>query len=91
MAAASFSWIMFPAKAKMAQELLEGYNNEFWLLTWPSNSPDLNPIEYLRDVLDKQVRLMQAPPPNLQDLKDLLLLLTQICRLHHMQASDLTL
>lgn len=37
---------MFPAKAKMAQELLEGYNNEFWLLTWPSNSPDLNPIEY---------------------------------------------
>lgn len=88
MAAASFSQIMFPAKAKMAQEL---YNNEFWLLTWPSNSPDLNPIEYLRDVLDKQVRLMQAPPPNLQDLKDLLLLLTQICRLHHMQASDLTL
>ena len=46
---------------------------EFKVLTWPPNSPDLNPIEHLWDVLKKQVRSMEAPPRNLQDLKDLLL------------------
>ncbi|XP_066556920.1 uncharacterized protein sergef isoform X2 [Amia ocellicauda] len=49
-------------------------NHEFKVLTWPPNSPDLNPIEHLWDVLDKQVRSMEAPPRNLQDLKDLLLM-----------------
>lgn len=60
-------------KAKMVQEWFEEHNNEFKVLTWPPNSPDLNPIEHLWDVLDKQVRSMEAPPRNLQDLKDLLL------------------
>ena len=39
----------------------------------PPYSPDLNPIEHLWDVLNKQVRSMEAPPRNLKDLKDLLL------------------
>ncbi|KAM8934144.1 chemerin-like receptor 2 [Pelodytes ibericus] len=30
-------------------------HNEFKVLTWPPNSPDLNPIEHHWDVLDKQV------------------------------------
>ena len=60
-------------KAKMVQEWFEEHNNEFEVLTWPPNSPDLNPIEHLWDVLNKQVRSMEAPPRNLQDLKDLLL------------------
>ena len=47
--------------------------NEFEVLTRPPNSPDLNPMEHLWDVLDKQVRSTEAPPRNLQDLKDLLL------------------
>ena len=42
------------------------------LKCWP-NFPDLTPIEHLRDVLDKQVRSMEAPPRNLQDFKDVLL------------------
>ena len=57
----------------MVQEWFEEHNNEFEVLTWPSNSPDLNPIEHLWDVLDKQVRSMEAPPHNLENLKDLLL------------------
>ena len=60
-------------KAKMVQEWFEEHNNEFEVLTWPPNSPDLNPIQHLWDVLNKQVQSMEAPPRNLQVLKDLLL------------------
>ena len=42
-------------KAKMVQECFEEHINEFNVLTWPPNSPDLNPIKHLWDVLDKQV------------------------------------
>ena len=59
--------------AEIVQEWFEEHNNEFKVLTWPQHSPDLNPIEHLRDVLDKQVRSMEAPPHHLQDIKDLLL------------------
>jgi len=34
-------------KAKMVQEWFEKHNNKFEVLTWPPNSPDLNPIEHL--------------------------------------------
>ncbi|KAK3518097.1 hypothetical protein QTP70_033324, partial [Hemibagrus guttatus] len=60
-------------KAEMVQEWFDEHNKEFEVLTWPPNSPDLNPIEHLWDVLDKQVRSMKAPPHNLEDLRDLLL------------------
>ncbi|KAK3512081.1 hypothetical protein QTP70_030362, partial [Hemibagrus guttatus] len=59
-------------KAKMFQEWFDEHNSEFEVLTWSSNPPDSNPIEHLWDVLDKQVRSMEAPPRNLQYLKDLL-------------------
>ena len=38
-------------KAKMAQEWLRKHNNEFEVLTWTPDFPDVNPIEHL----DKQV------------------------------------
>uniref|UniRef100_A0AAY5L9N5 Tc1-like transposase DDE domain-containing protein n=1 Tax=Esox lucius TaxID=8010 RepID=A0AAY5L9N5_ESOLU len=60
-------------KAKIVLGWFEEHNNEFKVSTWPPNSPDLNPIEHLWDVLDKQVRSMETPPHNLLDLKDLLL------------------
>ena len=60
-------------KANILQEWFEEHNRKFRVLTWPPNSPDLNPIEHLWDVLDKQVRSMEASPRNFQDLKDLLL------------------
>ncbi|KAK3522147.1 hypothetical protein QTP70_026962 [Hemibagrus guttatus] len=41
-------------KAEMVQEWFDEHNNQFEVLTWPPNSPDLNPIQYLWDVLDKQ-------------------------------------
>lgn len=52
------------------------------MLTWPPNSPGLNLIEHLWDVLEKQVQSMEAPPCNLHDLKDVMLtsgcLITQV-------------
>ncbi|KAI4808546.1 hypothetical protein KUCAC02_000603, partial [Chaenocephalus aceratus] len=43
---------------------------------------DLNPVEHLWDVLDKQVRSMEAPPRNLQDIKDLLNVLVPATTAH---------
>ena len=63
-------WAMFCWETKMVQEWFEEHNNEFGVLTWPPNSPGLNPIKHLWDVLDKQVRSMEAPPR--KDLKILL-------------------
>lgn len=48
-------------------------HNEFKVLSWPPNSPDLNPINQLWDMLDKLVRSMKASPPNSEVLKGLLL------------------
>ena len=47
-------------KAKIVHEQFEEHNNKFEGLTWPPNSPDLNPIVHLWDVLDKQVQ-MESP------------------------------
>ncbi|KAK3519523.1 hypothetical protein QTP70_033853, partial [Hemibagrus guttatus] len=74
-------------KAKIIQEWFDEHNNEFDVLTWPPNSPDLNPIEHLRNVLDKQVQSMEAPSRILQDLKDLLL--TSLCQIPQHTFRDL--
>uniref|UniRef100_A0AAY5KPB9 Tc1-like transposase DDE domain-containing protein n=1 Tax=Esox lucius TaxID=8010 RepID=A0AAY5KPB9_ESOLU len=60
--------------AHIVREWFEEHDEEFKVLPWPPNSPDLNPIEHLWDVLDQQVRSTPAPPRNLQELKDLLLM-----------------
>ncbi|CAN9501504.1 unnamed protein product [Ophioblennius macclurei] len=59
--------------ADSVQRWFEEHDQEFTVLTWPPNSPDLNPIEHLWDLLDKQIQAMEDPPHTLQDFKDLLL------------------
>lgn len=47
-------------KEKMGQEWFEELKGEFEVLTCSPNSPDLNPIEHLFNVLDKRVLHMVA-------------------------------
>lgn len=44
--------------------------NEFTVLQWPPSSPDLNPIEYLRDVLEREICIIVVQLTNLQQLCD---------------------
>ncbi|MDF4345884.1 hypothetical protein P3386_23865 [Vibrio parahaemolyticus] len=36
----------------------DGYDNEFTVLQWPPQSPDLSPIEHLWDVVEREILIM---------------------------------
>ncbi|GFX12857.1 transposable element Tcb1 transposase [Trichonephila clavipes] len=46
----------------------EEHQDEFTVLPWPTNSPNLNPIENLWNHLDRIVRTMDPHPRNLAQL-----------------------
>ncbi len=46
------------------------HDNEFTLLKWPPQSPDLNPTEHLWDVVEREIHIMDVQPTNLQQLRD---------------------
>ncbi|GBO39930.1 hypothetical protein AVEN_198750-1 [Araneus ventricosus] len=47
---------------------IEEHQDEFTVLPWPANSPDLNTIENLWDHLDRVVHAMDPQPRNLAQL-----------------------
>ncbi len=46
------------------------HDNEFTLLKWAPQSPDLNPIEQLWDVVEREIPIMDVQPTNLQQQHD---------------------
>jgi len=51
------------------------HDNEFSILKWPPQSPDLNPIEDLWDVDEQEIRIVDVQLTNLQQLCDAIMLI----------------
>ncbi len=67
---ATSSRIMHRHKAQIISDWFLEHDNEFTLLKWPPQSPDLNPIEQLWDVVEREIHIMDVQPTNLQQLCD---------------------
>ncbi len=59
-------------KAQIISDWFLEHDNEFTLLKWPPQSPD-NPIEHLWDVVEREIRIMDVQPTNLQQLRDVIM------------------
>ncbi len=57
-------------KAQIISDWFLEHDNEFSLLKCPPQSPDLNPIEHLWDVVEREIHIMDVQPTNLQQLCD---------------------
>jgi len=49
------------------------HDDEFTVLKWPPQSPDLNPIEHIWDVVERELRAPDVHPTNLHQLQDAIL------------------
>jgi transposase len=56
-----------PHVAKICIQFLEAENVPF--LPWPAYSPDMSPIEHVRDTLDQHVQQSVPVPENIQQLR----------------------
>ncbi len=52
-------------KAQIISDCFFEHDNVFTLLKWPPRSPDLNPIEHLWDVVEREIHFMDVQPTNL--------------------------
>ncbi len=57
-------------KAQIISDWFLDHDNEFTLLIWPPQSPDLNPIARIWDVVEWEIRIMDVQLTILQQLRD---------------------
>ncbi len=57
-------------KVQIISDCFLEHDNEFTLLKWHPQSPDLNPTEHFWDVVERKIRIMDVQPTNLQQLCD---------------------
>ncbi len=57
-------------KAQIISDWFLEHDNEFTLLKWPPQSPDLNPIELLWDVVEREIHIMDVQLTNMLQLRD---------------------
>ncbi|KAJ4440979.1 hypothetical protein ANN_10828 [Periplaneta americana] len=58
-------------KARSVMEWFEEHSGELQLMCWAPNSPDLNPIEHIWVVIERDIRVHRSPLRNLRELGDL--------------------
>ncbi len=57
-------------KAQIISDWFLEHDNEFTLLKWPPQPPDLNPLLHLWDVVEHEICIMDVQSTNLQQLRD---------------------
>jgi len=60
-------------KARIISNRFLEHDNEFTVLKWPPQSPDLNPKEHLWDVVERELRALDVHPTNIHQLQDAIL------------------
>ncbi len=62
-------------RAQIISDVSLEHGNEFTLLKWHPQSPNLNPIEHLWDVVEQEICIMDVQSSNLQQLRDAFILI----------------
>ncbi|GBN73840.1 hypothetical protein AVEN_10651-1 [Araneus ventricosus] len=57
-------------KTRIVLEWFEEHTDEFHLMSWKPNLPDLNHMEHIWDVMERQLRVQTPPCPNISPLRD---------------------
>jgi len=60
-------------KARILSNWFLEHDNEFTVLQWPPQSPDINPTEHLWDVEERELHALDVHPTHLHQLQDAIL------------------